>query len=166
MAVLTVMNSFFAATKVDILGHVMEMKMSPSGHGLRKLADKICTVRRVSEDVLEELLDNHFANAPPNWIPDRLERPMYKTIYALVLCVIDEVFKDMRINFLGDECLLHLVPGPMPLPPGSDQEDFKRRECVAKAAAVAEANEKMVFGRHDLILAGLCGALISTFLIR
>ena len=195
MAILTVMNSFFCATKVDMLGFTLEMKMHPSGipgeggeAKMRSFADKIGSVRRVSEDILEEELDKHFhavaAAGQAHWIPDRLERPMFKTLYALILCVTDEILKDMRINFLGDECVLHLVPGP----PEDAAEEHKgkhgdkgskakgkggkaatagEKEERAKSDAVTRAQHSgLYFGQHDLIVAALVGALIGVFLFK
>lgn len=189
MAILTVMNSFFCATKVDMLGFTLEMKMRPSsipGEGgeakMRSFADKIGSVRRVNEDILEEELDKHFhaiaAAGQAHWIPDRLERPMFKTLYALILCVTDEILKDMRINFLGDECVLHLVPGPPEEAPPHKGKGGKakgkggkvssgEKEERAKSDAVTRAQHSgLYFGQHDLIVASLIGALVGVFLFR
>jgi hypothetical protein len=165
VAILTVMESFFAAARMDFLGQVLTVNLSPADDSLQQLAEKIIMVRRVSEEVLEAQLDLHFATAPPNWIPDSFERPMYKTMYALVLCVIDEVFKDMKINFLGDQVLFHLVPGPMP-----HQEDHDHVASLGTADTsvvdVRASGNVRLYGQHEVILAALTGALVGGFLLR
>lgn len=165
LAILTVMHSFFAATRFDMLGHSVGCNLSPLNQQQQEnlllcIRNRLREPRVVDEAIIEEQLDKHFLNAPPNWLPDALERPIYKTLYALVLCVTEEVFKDLRIGFLGDTCMLHLVPGPMPASP--------EREVLLKKAE--QWGQRGHFGLgggrhgHELLLAALCGAVVSRFL--
>ena len=137
-------------------------------------------MRRVSEEVLEDELDKHFATHH-SWVPDRLERPMYKTMYALVLCITDEVLREMRVDCLGDEVLFHLVPGPMPWPAGSPRAGGGGGSggsgggggggaggaagggAVALGAGAAGGRG---YGQHELIVAALFGAIVGGVLFR
>ena len=174
-AVFTVMESFFAAAKVDFLGQSLEVLMRPqdasANMGARRLAQKVANVRRVSEEVLEDELDEHFKRHNSEWIPDSIERPMFKTIYALVLCITDEVFRDMRVDCLGDEVMFHLVPGPMQWPGGSEGAALAAAEAAAGAARAGQSGAAVAaaaveYGQHELILAALMGALVGAGLFR
>lgn len=167
LSILTVMHSFFAATKFDLLGHSVSMQLTPL-----PLQDTMAGIktrlkaRCVDEVIIEEQLDLHFLKAPKNWLPDSLERPIFKTLYALVLCATEEVFKDMRIGFLGDTCILHLVAGPMPPPPPGVEVDASHKAQTASGAAAHPEQLQEQHGTHELMLAALCGAIVSNFLFR
>lgn len=203
-AVITVMQSVFAAAKVDFLGQVMAVKIGPSeedededgerGDGgdeimttARRFTQRMVSMRRVSEEVLDEQLDIHFATSGHvHWLlSDRRERAMLKTVYALVLCSIDEIFKELKINFIGDEVRFHLIAGPMPDPPPDEaaaaaQQSKKSSGDKTSSAAAADAagggaggggaagrgGAGKVYGQHELILAALSGALLGSFLFR
>ena len=168
LAILTVMHSFFAATKFDMLGHSVSMQLTPlpSDETMAGIKSRL-RARRVDEDIIEEQLDLHFLNAPKHWLPDSLERPIIKTLYALVLCATEEVFKDMRIGFLGDTCILHLVPGPMPSPPAeANLDDNHKTDSRSTAAADRDQHQHQQHASHELLLAAVCGAIISHFLFR
>jgi len=203
-AVITVMQSVFAAAKVDFLGQVMAVKIGPSeededgesGDGgdemmatARRFSQRMISMRRVSEEVLDEQLDIHFATSGHvHWLlSDRRERAMLKTVYALVLCSIDEIFKELKINFIGDEVRFHLIAGPMPDPPpeeaaaaaqhgkkGSLSGDKTNSAGAATAGgggaagggAAGRGGAGNVYGQHELILAALAGALLGCFLFR
>jgi DNA gyrase/topoisomerase IV subunit A len=48
-----------------------------------------------------------------DYIPDLIERGLYKTLYALILSLLDELFAHMKINIIGDQILFHLEPGSL-----------------------------------------------------
>lgn len=45
------------------------------------------------------------------YIPDLFEKGMYKTLYALILSLLDELFAHMKINIIGDQILFQLKAG-------------------------------------------------------
>lgn len=45
------------------------------------------------------------------FIPDFLERKLYRTLYALILSLLEEIFRDMNINIIGDKITFKLKPG-------------------------------------------------------
>lgn len=47
------------------------------------------------------------------YIPDIFEKGMYKTLYALILSLLDELFAHMKVNIIGDQILFQLKPGSL-----------------------------------------------------
>jgi hypothetical protein len=45
------------------------------------------------------------------YIPDVIEKGLYKTLYALILSLLDELFAHMKINIIGDQIHFRLQPG-------------------------------------------------------
>jgi hypothetical protein len=178
------------------IGPSEELEDGESGDGgdemmatARRFSQRMISMRRVSEEVLDEQLDIHFATSGHvHWLlSDRRERAMLKTVYALVLCSIDEIFKELKINFIGDEVRFHLIAGPMPDPPpeeaaaaaqhgkkGPLSGDKTNSAGAATAGgggavgggAAGRGGAGNVYGQHELILAALAGALLGCFLFR
>lgn len=44
------------------------------------------------------------------YIPDFAERQIFKTLYSLVLCIIDEMTSDLKLNVIGDQIVFKLEP--------------------------------------------------------
>jgi hypothetical protein len=52
-----------------------------------------------------------FSEANNGYIPDLIEKGLYKTLYALILSLLDELFAHMKINIIGDQIHFRLQPG-------------------------------------------------------
>jgi len=70
----------------------------------------------VDEDVIATEVE-HLLSADSyqkGWVPLSFERQLFKTIYALVLIIVQEITSDMKIQVLADSIMIHVCPGPAP----------------------------------------------------
>ena len=121
-----VVNCVFQTSSFDIIGHSIKAVLKKSGTGLETMATKISRRRRqIDDSLLEEevtrlMRDGKFSkDEGDSWLTNALGRSIYKTMCALALCIVDQVLLDLKVRFLGDACIYHLVPGPMPPKPNS-----------------------------------------------
>ena len=77
--------------------------------------------------------------------------------------------QDLSISFLGDIVTLHLVPGPMP-PPPSDGNAKRSAKAKSKGGQKPAGGLGASIGdhraNHELIIAGIVGAIVSHFLFH
>ena len=112
-----VMQTFLDSFCVDFCGHRLEAKFKPNGMGYIKKEERMEDFKgflqtTVDHEVLNDFIDFTMASsgAEDNWVPDQLEKAVFKGIFTLVLYVFKEI-GEVVINLLGDNFRMRLVPG-------------------------------------------------------
>ena len=113
-----VMQTFLDSFCVDFCGHRLEAKFKPNGIGYIKKEERMEDFKgflqtSVDHDVLNDFIDFTMASsgAEDNWVPDQLEKAVFKGIFTLVLYVFKEISGEVVINLLGDNFRMRLMPG-------------------------------------------------------
>ncbi len=116
LLIFSVIQSFLGATKLDIVGHTLEVSFAANGSGFRRLREDLKGGSGgrggVSEEILNKLVDELLADDSRNlsMLADSIERSVFKTLYALILCVVREIADGLALSVLGDRLLVKLVP--------------------------------------------------------
>ncbi len=51
-----------------------------------------------------------YSERNSGYIPDLIERQIYKTLYALVLCVLEDITSDLAFNVIGNKFSFNIEP--------------------------------------------------------
>merc|ERR1712146_634217 len=79
------------------------------------------------------------SGAEDNWVPDVLEKAIFRSIFCLVLYVFKEISGEVVINLLGDNFRMRLVPGP----PEVNKKDLRALEQASRKEFMAEAGSSV-----------------------
>ena len=157
-----VMQTFLDSFCVDFCGHRLEAKFKPNGIGYIKKEERMEDFKgflqtHVDHDVLNDFIDFTMATsgAEDNWVPDQLEKAVFKGIFTLVLYVFKEISGEVVINLLGDNFRMRLVPGD---PEVSELDLEKKAEEQRK---VFLEDQQSSVDNVKLLLATTCGIAVG-----
>ena len=116
LIVFTLIQMSASSTVINLVGHSLHFKFGPNGNGYKNIENKMRSILESEESQrnIDSLVNTMLSNPELNYsfIPDMLEKQIYKSIYNLILCLMDEVFDDLKIDMLGSIVHISLVPNP------------------------------------------------------
>lgn len=149
-----VIQTFLDSFMIDFCGHRLEAKFKPNGIGFIKKEERMDDFKdflssSVDDSMLNAFIDDMMneSGADDNWVPDVLEKAIFRSIFCLVLYVFKEISGEVVINLLGDNFRMRLVPGA----PEVSEKDLQHLEEETRKEFLAEAT--MNVDEHKLILA-------------
>ena len=111
----------------------------------------------VDHDVLNDFIDFTMATsgAEDNWVPDQLEKAVFKGIFTLVLYVFKEISGEVVINLLGDNFRMRLVPGD----PEVSELDLEKQAEEQRKEFLEDQQSSV--DNVKLLLATTCGIAVG-----
>jgi len=130
---LMMLEIFFSTSKIEILGHVFEAKLSDIAKfkrtertGIRDIDKNSKRINKILEKEVSGLLKKEGFR-PRSWVTSRLEKSLFKHVFVFVLLLIDEVTNDTKIEFMGNQIVIQVCPGKAP-PKQCEQEREENTE--------------------------------------
>mmetsp|Transcript_3115 Transcript_3115/g.7000 ORF Transcript_3115/g.7000 Transcript_3115/m.7000 type:complete len:705 (-) Transcript_3115:58-2172(-) len=97
--------------QIALMGHAMRFHLEPQPiHVVRDIMSELRVKRgEVDEEALEELVETFLEETNLAWVPDLVERQVYKAVFRLMIRVAEDLLCRLRMNVLGRELKLSLV---------------------------------------------------------
>lgn len=166
--------------QLNLLGHVLKLDFCGNGKGYERLSTKGNSM--VSEAHVDKMIDELLAQPEYNnkYIPDYMERSLYKSLYILILCAIQELFADLDLNILDDVFYIKLRPNvAKPIKAGQDGIDTVgeggtgTQAVVTVQAGAASRDPVLLYIQKQssviywlsMLLAMLFGMFVAMFLL-
>ena len=157
-----VMQTFLKCSKVNVCGHTFEASFLRNDMGYAK-SEKIEDFKnfiesKVCSTTLSEYVDHmmHEGGNDSNWIPDNIEKAVFRGIYTLVLYVFKDITSEITIGLLGDNFKMRLVPGAVQ----KSQSQIDKENTQKKINFTSIAYDGV--DQHKIALACLAGLMAGS----
>jgi hypothetical protein len=111
LLVFTCLQSIAGTLSMDLAGHSVELMMGSNGKGLDpRLIAGMLKKSTVSDADIDALVDEQFNDCPNGFIPNPLERRMFRSLYLLILRAIQLLVSDTSLNLMSDRLQVRLRP--------------------------------------------------------
>jgi hypothetical protein len=158
----TCLQSVARGTKLDLVGHTIEISMAASVNRFEnQIMKNLLKPSTISDEEIDRLLDEQIHSSSNGFIPNTLERPLFRTLYKLILRAVQEITSDLSLHLMGDKIIVRLLPdihqADQMYPAVIPLNIIKRQGNIAESS-----NNTDGFALHHLVLAagvGFVGAL-------
>lgn len=105
------LQAYARTSSVNFSGHKLEFDFKVNNDWS---PEKVMSEMVLNDDkIIEQLVIDHFSDANIAWLPDFIEKPFVRNLYAMVPALIEQVLGQAELKILGNSVKLKIRPSEL-----------------------------------------------------